>query len=97
MSFSKNMKKLEITLISLFISSIFYACHPLNVKQPDLTIEEIQGSWEGIFPLFAGYCRMEINLEQDGYFVVVLLYNLKISKMEMKLQCKELCWEIEYF
>lgn len=43
----------------------------MNLPQKDLTIDDIKGSWEGIFPLFISYCRLEIDPEGNGYFIVV--------------------------
>jgi hypothetical protein len=53
------------------------------VKPLDLTIGEIKGSWEGIFPLFIGYCRLEIDSNGDGYFVIVFKEdNVEVLKIK---------------
>jgi hypothetical protein len=75
------MDHLKKALIAYFCI-IIMSCAPFGVPQSDVTIEEIEGSWEGLFPLFIGYCRLEINAEGKGYFVVVFKEDdVEVSKI----------------
>ena len=64
------MNYLKKSLMLILVCSLM-ACATMKAPQKDLTIEEIKGAWEGLFPLFIGYCRLEINQEGKGYFIIV--------------------------